>query len=130
MGSEMCIRDRHPHDRDFGQTLGRWGLHTGSYLVLPLLGPSDVRDACGYLPDRFMSIDGYLSGADLNVSLLSVRTTTARADALPTDSTVSSAYDPYAFVRSAWLQRRAYKVHEDNPNYLPSLPPLDLESRR
>jgi len=44
------------HDRDFGQTLGKWGLPTGTYLILPLLGPSDVRDAFSLLPDRFMSI--------------------------------------------------------------------------
>jgi phospholipid-binding lipoprotein MlaA len=49
------------HDRDFGQTLGKWGLPTGPYLMLPLLGPSDVRDAAGLVPDRFMSIDTYIN---------------------------------------------------------------------
>jgi phospholipid-binding lipoprotein MlaA len=117
------------HDRDFGQTLGKWGAHTGSYLVLPLLGPSDVRDALGMVPDRFATIDGYLRGVALNVSLFALRTLDTRANALPTDSTVESAYDPYAFVRSAWFQQRAYKVNEGNPNYVPSLPPLDPEPR-
>jgi phospholipid-binding lipoprotein MlaA len=118
------------HDRDFGQTLGKWGIHPGSYLVLPLLGPSDVRDAFGTLPDRFSTIDGYLSGVGLNAGLFSQRTLDAQANTLSTDGTVSRAYDPYAFVRSAWFQQRAYKVHEGDPNYLPDLPPLDAQAQR
>ena len=118
------------HDRDFGQTLGKWGLRTGTYLVLPLLGPSDVRDACAILPQRFMTIDGYLSGTAANVSLFAARTTDRRASALPTDNTLASAYDPYAFVRSAWFQERDYRVHEDDRNYLPDLPPLDIGPRQ
>jgi phospholipid-binding lipoprotein MlaA len=113
------------HDRDFGQTLGKWGVHTGSYLVLPLLGPSDVRDAFGTVPDRFMSVDGYIHDTGASVGLFSVRTVDTRAKALPSDTTVESAYDPYAFVRSAWFQMRAYKVHEGEKNYIPELPPLD-----
>lgn len=112
-------------DRDFGQTLGKWGLHTGSYLVLPFLGPSDVRDAIGTVPDRFMTVDGYIHDASLSVGLFSVRTLDQRAQALPSDATVESAYDPYAFVRSAWFQLRDYKVHEGQKNYIPELPPLD-----
>ncbi|HEX5460517.1 MAG TPA: VacJ family lipoprotein [Steroidobacteraceae bacterium] len=113
------------HDRDFGQTLGKWGIRTGSYLVLPFLGPSDVRDAIGTVPDRFMTVDGYLHDAPSSVGLFSLRTLDKRAAALPSDATVESAYDPYAFVRSAWFQLRDYKVHEGRKNYLPELPPLD-----
>jgi phospholipid-binding lipoprotein MlaA len=119
------------HERDFGQTLGRWGLPTGSYLVLPLLGPSDVRDAIGTVPDRFMTPEGYIHhNAPASVSLFAVRTLDTRAKALPSDSTVDSAYDPYAFVRSAWFQLRDYKVHEGDSNYLPDLPPLDPGTSR
>lgn len=113
------------HQRDFGQTLGRWGVPAGSYLVLPLLGPSDVRDAFGTLPDRFMTVDGNLDDTTLNVSLFSARAVDSRAEALPSDSTIDSAYDSYAFVRSAWFQLRAYRVHEGQRNYVPSLPPLN-----
>ncbi len=114
------------HDRDFGQTLGKWGMPTGSYLVLPLLGPSDVRDAVGTVPDRFMTVEGYIRhDAHLSVGLFSLRALDTRAQALPSDATVSSAYDPYGFVRSAWFQLRDYKVHEGDKNYLPELPPLD-----
>jgi phospholipid-binding lipoprotein MlaA len=113
------------HDRDFGQTLGKWGVHTGSYLMLPFLGPSDVRDGIGTGADRFMTVDGYIGGLALNVSLFAVRALDTRANALPTDTTIESAYDPYAFIRSAWFQMRDYKVHEDDKNYVPALPPLD-----
>ena len=116
------------HDRDFGQTLGKWGIHTGSYLVLPLLGPSDVRDALGTVPDRFMTVDGYIDRADVTISLFSVRTLDQRAQALPSDNAVESAYDPYAFVRSAWFQLRDYKVHGEDKNYVPELPPLDPDT--
>ena len=117
------------HDADFGQTLGKWGVPTGSYLVLPLLGPSDVRDAIGTLADRFMTVEGYINGTASSSSLFAAHAIDARAKALPTDSTVERAYDPYAFVRSAWFQHRAYKVHEGNPNYVPNLPPLDTATR-
>lgn len=116
------------HERDFGQTLGKWGVHTGSYLVLPFLGPSDVRDAVGTVPDRFMTVDGYIHDASMSVGLFSVRTLDKRAQALPSDAAVESAYDPYAFVRSAWFQLRDYKVHEGQKNYIPELPPLDLDT--
>jgi phospholipid-binding lipoprotein MlaA len=113
------------HNRDFGQTLGKWGVHTGSYLVLPFLGPSDVRDAIGRVPDRFMTVDGIVNNAKLSVSLFFVTAVDTRAKALPSDTTIDSAYDPYAFVRSAWFQLRAYKVHEGEKGYVPNLPPLD-----
>jgi phospholipid-binding lipoprotein MlaA len=118
------------HERDFGQTLGRWGLPTGSYLVLPLLGPSDVRDAIGTVPDRFMTPEAYMHSTPAKVSLFAVRTLDTRAKALPSDSTIDSAYDPYGFVRSAWFQLRDYKVHEGDKNYLPELPPLDPGSSK
>jgi phospholipid-binding lipoprotein MlaA len=113
------------HDRDFGQTLGKWGVHTGSYLVLPLLGPSDIRDAIGRVPDRYMTVDGIVNNTTLSLSLFGVGALDTRAKALPTDSVLNSAFDPYAFVRSAWFQMRDYKVHGGQKNYIPNLPPLD-----
>jgi phospholipid-binding lipoprotein MlaA len=112
------------HERDFGQTLGKWGVHTGSYLVLPLLGPSDVRDAFGSIPDRFMTVDGLVNGTNLTVSLLVVRAVDDRAQLLSLDKTLENSFDPYAFVRSAWFQHRAYKLHEGYSDDVPDLPPL------
>lgn len=117
------------HDRDFGQTLGKWGIHTGSYLVLPLLGPSDVRDAIGRVPDRYMTVDGIVNNTALSLSLFGIGALDTRAKALPSDSVIDSAFDPYAFVRSAWFQHRDFEVHEGDQNYLPALPPLDPGSQ-
>src|SRR6202011_3659104 len=76
------------HDRDFGQTLGKWGLPTGTYLMLPLLGPSDVRDAFGLIPDRFMSIDGQITDPIIQVSLPVTDKVNGRANVLPFDHMV------------------------------------------
>ena len=99
------------HNRDFGQTLGKWGLPTGSYLVLPLLGPSDVRDGLGLVPDHFMSIDGQINDPAVTVSLTLAGRIDGRSKLLPFDKVVDSAFDPYSFVRNIWFQRRDYMVH-------------------
>jgi phospholipid-binding lipoprotein MlaA len=101
------------HERDFGQTLGKWGLPTGTYLMLPLLGPSDVRDAFGLLPDRFMTVEGQINDPIVQASLTVADKINARANMLPFDKAIDSAYDPYAFVRNLWFQRRDHKVHGD-----------------
>lgn len=113
------------NDRDFGQTLGKWGMHTGPYIVLPFLGPSDVRDAIGTVADGFMTIDRYIGDASARYGVFGMRTLDNRATELPTDSILDTAFDPYAFVRSAWFQHRAYIVHGSDPNYLPELPSSD-----
>jgi phospholipid-binding lipoprotein MlaA len=101
------------HDRDFGQTLGKWGLPTGSYLMLPLLGPSDVRDAFGLVPDRFMSIEGQINDPVVQAGVSVADKINARANMLPFDRAIDTAYDPYALVRNVWFQRRDHKVHGD-----------------
>jgi phospholipid-binding lipoprotein MlaA len=98
------------HDRDFGQTLGKWGVPTGTYVMLPLLGPSDVRDAFGSIPDRFMSIDGQITDPIIQASLTVSDKVNGRANLLPFDHIIDSAYDPYALVRNIWFQKRDYKV--------------------
>jgi len=101
------------HDRDFGQTLGKWGLPTGTYLMLPLLGPSDLRDAVGLIPDRFMSIEGQISDPVIQASLIVADKVNGRANLLPFDHVIDTAYDPYALVRNLWFQKRNYKVNGD-----------------
>ena len=111
------------HDRDFGQTLGKWGLPTGTYLMLPLLGPSDVRDAFGLLPDRFMSVESQISDPTVQAGLSVVKKIDGRANLLSFDNIIDTAYDPYALVRNVWFQRRDRKVHGDTgPDVLSSDP--------
>jgi phospholipid-binding lipoprotein MlaA len=99
------------NDRDLGQTLGKWGMRTGPYLVIPFLGPSDVRDAIGRLGDDFSSPRHYIRNAYWDYGLYLLEAIDHRARLLDTTRMVDSAYDPYAFLRNAYLQNREFKVH-------------------
>jgi phospholipid-binding lipoprotein MlaA len=82
-----------------------------------LLGPSDVRDALGLVPDRFMTIEGQISVSYVQAGLTVADKINARANMLPLDRAIDSAYDPYALVRNIWFQRRDNKVHGDAARY-------------
>lgn len=105
------------NDEDFGQTLGVWGVGSGPYLVLPLLGPSTFRDA----PARFVDapLDPLYHYDDVRVrnSLLVVNVVNTRARLLPaTDLVERVALDQYAFVRDAYLKRRASLIRDGAPD--------------
>jgi phospholipid-binding lipoprotein MlaA len=104
------------HGADFGQTLGKWGAHGGPYLMLPLLGPSTVRDAVGLMPDwlllhEFETVKLFDNNGYVEWSLSAVNLVNLRAQLLDADRLLDSAYDPYAFLRSAYLQRRDYLIN-------------------
>ncbi len=105
------------HNEDFGQTLGHWGVGPGAYLVLPILGPSTVRDAGGLVVDVSTSDPiTYLHNIGevrtynqvRAVQLLDRRTQLLDA----TDLVDNASIDPYAFMRDAYLQRRASMVQD------------------
>jgi phospholipid-binding lipoprotein MlaA len=103
------------NDEDFGQTLGRWGVPPGPYLVLPLLGPSTLRDAPAFAVDTQTDLRTQLdleTAERASLAVLSV--IDRRASLLSVDRQIGRAFDPYAFVRDAWLQRREYKVRDGN----------------
>ena len=102
------------HDEDFGLTLANWGVRSGPYLMLPILGPSSVRDAPGRLVDRFATPTTYVNNTGVQVGYFVVKGVSTRAGLLDTDPVIDSAYDPYGFLRNAWLQRREYMVHGGN----------------
>ncbi len=101
------------NDEDFGQTLGRWGVPSGPYLVLPFFGPSSVRDAPAIYADAQTDLRVAL---DLDSTtewvLVGLSFVNRRAELLPFDPSFDSAYDRYAFIRDAWLQRREYQVKD------------------
>ena len=99
------------NDRDFGQTLGKWGVPKGPYLVVPVFGPYTVRDGFGTITvDTFANPRNYTTFW-VNTGLWAVRGIDRRSRLLPLDATIQSAYDPYAFIRNAYLQNRDFKVH-------------------
>lgn len=104
------------HNEDFGQTLARWGLGDGPYLVLPLLGPSTLRDAAA-LPVDWEG-DPVLAHTPVGErnALTATRTVARRADLLGASSTLeAAALDRYVFLRESWLQRRRSQVYDGRP---------------
>lgn len=114
------------HDEDFGQTLGVWGVPAGPYLMLPLLGPSHVRDVPSHVFNRFLQPFYWYNYGNERWISLGVSLVDKRARLLPLDATLARAYDPYAFIREAFIQRRLYQVFDGNiPEH--RLPRDDME---
>ena len=104
------------HNEDFGQTLGSWGVGSGAYLVLPILGPSTIRDGFGLLLDTQADLVFHIDGVPVHNSLYGTRAIGNRANLLDASSVIEqAALDKYAFVREAWLQRRRNLVYDGNP---------------
>lgn len=104
------------HDEDFGQTFGRWGAGTGPYLVLPFLGPSDVRDGVGTAFDMYTDPVSNHTPVDERNSAIALRLVSRRADLLGASRLLEqAALDPYAFLRDAYLQRRRSLVYDGRP---------------
>ncbi|HWG77476.1 MAG TPA: VacJ family lipoprotein [Steroidobacteraceae bacterium] len=110
------------HNTDVGQTLGIWGVRRGPFLVLPFLGPSDVRDAFGEAADEYLTPRPYLNDIYARWSIFVVNKIDDRAGLLDQDRLIDSAYDSYAFVRGAYLQNREFKVHGNSPAEKPETP--------
>lgn len=96
------------NDEDFGQTLGKWGVPAGPYIMMPLLGPYSLRDGFGSLVDDFAEPRGYIKPNSTRWSFWVTDKFDRRVRLLDTDALIERAGDGYAFVRSAYLQRREY----------------------
>lgn len=96
---------------DFGQTLGRWGVPAGPYLVLPLLGPSSVRDAAGLGLESSGDLIMRIGHVPTRNSLYGLRVVEKRANLLRATSMLEGvALDKYSFTRDAYLQRRDSQI--------------------
>jgi phospholipid-binding lipoprotein MlaA len=104
------------YDEDFGQTLGVWGVGSGPYIVLPVLGPTSGRDGVGLVADWFADPLNYIEDDTVRRSLKGLNIIDTRADLLNASRVLDqAALDPYAFVRDAYLQRRESLVYDGNP---------------
>ncbi|MFN6408196.1 MAG: VacJ family lipoprotein [Limnohabitans sp.] len=113
VASEMGIEKRR---EDFGQTLGHWGVASGPYLVLPLFGPSTLRDAVAFPVDMQGNVTQRLNDEATRYSLLAVRLVDTRSGLLKTVDVIKAAsLDPYSFVRDAYLQKRQNDIYDGNP---------------
>lgn len=95
---------------DFGQTLGVWGVGEGPYLVLPLLGPSTVRDTGGLPLDMVTYPVYYVENDKVRYGLTALRIVDVRAGLLDQEELIQG--DRYTFIRDAYLQRRRFEVSD------------------
>lgn len=98
---------------DFGQTLGRWGVPSGPYLVLPIFGPSTFRDTAGFGVESSGDLVSRIDHIPTRNSLYSLRAVEARANLLrATTMLEGAALDKYSFTRDVYLQRRQSAIDD------------------
>ncbi|CAN1600126.1 MULTISPECIES: VacJ family lipoprotein [unclassified Pseudomonas] len=97
-------------DEDFGQTLGYWGVGSGPYVMLPLLGPSTLRDAPAKFVDNYTTPYPYIDDVSVRNSIFGLNVVDTRASLLSAEKLVSG--DKYVFIRNAYLQNREFKVKD------------------
>ncbi len=113
IASEMRIER---HTEDFGQTLGHWGVGAGPYLVLPLLGPSTLRDTAAMPVDAQGNLVSGISDVATRNSVTALSLLNRRARLLGASDLLDQvALDPYTFSRDAFLDRRQNSVYDGNP---------------
>ncbi len=118
VASEMGL-DR--HNEDFGQTLGHYGVGAGAYIVLPILGPSTVRDTAALPIDRLASPPAFFNGTGTQIDLTLLQILNTRAGLLGATTVIDEiSLDKYTFVRDAYLQRRRSLVFDGDAPDLPA----------
>lgn len=101
---------------DFGQTLAVWGVGNGPFLVLPLFGPSTIRDTAGLGVETVLDVNFWIENVAVRNTIFGVRTVSFRHELLKTDDLIAgAALDRYTFIRDGYLQRRRNLVFDGNP---------------
>jgi len=118
------------HKEDFGQTLGVWGVPSGPYVMLPLLGPSTLRDTIATPLDIKGDIWGYKDPVYIRNSGIALRAVDQRAALLDASTLLEDAAlgDRYEFIRDGYLQRRESQIHPDDDDAPRSKPKKDDQS--
>lgn len=120
------------HYEDLGQTLGVWGFGAGPYLVVPLLGPSTVRDAVGRLAlgTWFNSPISYIGDRSVRLGLMALNYVDYRADNLSATKLIGeAALDRYEFTKNIYLERRENLIQDRNGELPEGFEDLDLNSK-
>lgn len=105
------------HNEDFGQTLAVWGVESGPYFVLPILGPSTVRDTVGLAVDTLYFDPLYtIEDEQARLAAIGLKAVDTRTQLLSASKVMDqAALDRYAFLRDAYLQRRESLIYDGNP---------------
>lgn len=121
VAGEMGLERR---SEDLGQTLGRWGVPAGPYLVLPFAGASSLRDTAGLRVDRVAALPARVAHVPTRIALTTLEVVQTRSELLQAGDLLGLvALDRYTFVREAYLARRRNLVYDGNP---PEEPEDDL----
>ena len=100
-----------PEEEAFGEVLGKWGIDTGPYIMIPGLGPSDVRSSVGNFVDgSYSPLDGL--NFYFTVLRVGIKALEGRASVIPQEQQLNATSDPYAFVKSAYFQNLEFKVKD------------------
>ncbi|HEY4957993.1 MAG TPA: VacJ family lipoprotein [Caldimonas sp.] len=111
------------HYEDFGQTLGRYGVGAGAYVVLPILGPSTVRDTAALPLDRLASPPAFFNGTGTQIGLTVLQIINTRSSLLGATRVIDDiSLDKYTFVRDAYLQRRRSLIFDGDEPETPAAP--------
>ena len=98
------------HEEDFSQTLALWGVPSGPYIMLPLLGPSSVRDVFSRPVSSFLSVTFHMTESDVNIALKAVDALETRERLLEIESLIYG--DRYDFVKDSYVQYMIYEVSD------------------
>ena len=98
------------HDEDFGQTLAVWGFGEGPYLMLPFLGPSNVRDIFSRPVTSFFEGTFHMDNANVTISLTALDAIETREKLLQIESLISG--DEYTFIKDSYSQSRTYEIND------------------
>ena len=107
VGTKMGLQR---NDEDFGQTLGHWGVPSGPFVMLPLFGPSTVRDTFAKYPDTYTQPWRYIDHVPTRNTALALSVVDTRASLLSAEKLING--DKYIFIRNAYLQNREFKVKD------------------
>lgn len=104
------------HQEDFGQTFAVWGFKPGPYIMLPFIGPTNLRDGIGLLP-YYLYTDPRLYNPDftVNLALIAINAVDSRAQLLTGSKLLDLQLDPYAFLRETYNQRRLNLIYDGDP---------------
>ena len=121
------------HREDFGQTLGRWGVPSGPFVMLPFFGPSTVRDTLALPVDKHYQLIGEIEPVTTRNATYALEVIDKRSNLLRVGSVLEqAALDKYSFTRDAYLQRRRMEVNggreEDDGEVPPALPDESLDA--
>jgi len=100
-------------DEDFGQTLGVWGVPEGPYFIIPILGPSTLRDTAGLYVDMTSDVN-LINNLDTNseIAATSIKVVDKRVELLPATELINNSFDPYITMKSSYLQKRRNDVND------------------